>query len=409
VLALIPWNHLFDIASLCQLLDRDLEPLPEHRFREVFPDCEPGCCPTLGRAYGVATAVDIQLYKHLELAFEPGHRHAVVRLPTGEFQRIMQTVELGHFSCSLDGAGSPRQDPAHDGHEALDMNHLFPRRAAQAVDRCNGLPALPETASRLLRLAADPNADVAALAGIIKRDAPTAARILGYANSSLYGFSGKIHDLKGAIARVLGFDVAMGIAIGMNIGKTLRVPTAGVLGLDAFRRDSTYCAELAKLLAKHLPAHLEVIAGKAYMAGLLHNIGFLFLGQVFPEQHRMLEKAIAVNPGVPVTVLEDLTLHTGHGALGERLLGTWGLPREVVATARHHHDAAYQGDHAPYVHLIGVAAYLLGEYGISECMRTAVPSQSLACLELTEASARETIEEMLEKRDAFEQLVTLVA
>lgn len=409
VLALLPNDHILDIESLCGMLHRELRPLPEHRCQTVFPDCEAGCYPPLGRAYGVSTVVDIELYKFLELAFHPGHRHTVLRLSTRELQRILHSVELGRFSFRLKDGAAFRKARQQEDHDTEALHHLFPKRVPRTTDRCDRLPSLPETARRLLQLAANPAAGASDLARIIARDAPTTANILRYANSSLYGFSGKIHDLKDAIARVLGFDAALAIAIGMNIGGRLHVPEAGPLGLQAFRRDSVYCAELAQALARQLPKDLGITPGKAYLAGLLHNLGLLLLAQTYPDQYQMLATAISVNPQVPVTTIEGLFMDTRHEALAGRLLRDWELPGEAIAAIEHHHDASYQGEHAPYVQLVRLAAGLLSEYGVSRRTWPALPADALRRLGITETAAREVALSVLEQAEAIEQLVQLVA
>jgi HD-like signal output (HDOD) protein len=326
---------------------------------------------------------------------------------TVEFQRIDQPVKLGRFSHSLnDLVPLPKDsEPA-----VPDMTHLFPERAARAAEQCQVLPPLPATAIQLLQLAGDPTADAAKLARVIRQDGPTTAKLLSYANSSLYGRAVTINDVKDAVARVLGFDIAMGIAIGMTLGQTLRIPEDGTLGLTAYQRDAVYSAALAEKLTRHIPGHLGVSSGKAYLAGLLHNIGFLFLGHSFPEQYQRLAKTRAVNPHLPVKTLEYAVLDTGHEVLGGRLLSGWGLPGEVVAAALHHHDQDYQGDHAAYVHLIGLTAYLLNDHGLAELGQDAdLPQASLTYFGLSVEQVSETTEALLEHREALDQLVRMVA
>src|SRR5690606_36853424 len=158
----------------------------------------------------IITAVDVTLYTHRELMLRSGHHNTVLRMLTVDFQRIDQTVELGRFSHALDDL----VPLPHDSELAVpDMTHLFTERAARAAEQCETLPLLPTTATQLLQLAGDPNADAAKLARVIQQDGPTTAKLLSYANSSLYGPTVTINDVKGAIARLLGFDIAMGIAI----------------------------------------------------------------------------------------------------------------------------------------------------------------------------------------------------
>jgi hypothetical protein len=82
----------------------------------------------------------------------------------------------------------------------------------------------------------------------------------------------------------------------------------------------------------------------------------------------------------------------------------------VVAAALHHHDQDYQGDHAAYVHLIGLTAYLLNDHGLAELGQDAdLPQASLSYFGLSVEQVSETTEALLEHREALDQLVRMVA
>ncbi len=405
VLAVLPENRILDITSLGKQLRRDLQPLETARFLEVFSDCDLGCCPPLGRAYDVLTAVDIKLYSSVALTFDSGHRQTLVTVSTPDFQRLVQTVVLGRFSLSPQ---EPVRAQAEDG--VPDMSHLFPARAKQAVKRCETLPPLPETTRELLELATDPNAGARELAGAIEADAAVAARILRYANSSLYGFSGRIADLQSAIARVLGFDVAMGIAVGMCLGKDVRIPPMAPLGLDSYRRHSFYCATLAAQLARQAPTQLSLKPGKAYLAGLLHNLGLLFLGQLFPDQYRLLGRTLVVNPHAAITDVEMALLESTHVQLGLQLLQEWHLPDEIIAAVAHCQEEDYQGEHAGYAHLVALALRLLDDSELLGYRVATAPSAVLTQrLGLDEAQLQFALATVFDHHEALDQLIEIAA
>jgi HD-like signal output (HDOD) protein len=98
------------------------------------------------------------------------------------------------------------------------------RNALAAVGRLTNLPALSESAGRLLAAIGRNHIDIAVLVDIIGRDPVIAARVLKVANSPYYGFERQIDSVHRAVV-MLGLDVVRNIAVAsrlaaMDIGAT---------------------------------------------------------------------------------------------------------------------------------------------------------------------------------------------
>jgi HD-like signal output (HDOD) protein/prolyl-tRNA editing enzyme YbaK/EbsC (Cys-tRNA(Pro) deacylase) len=405
ILAILPHHHIIDFDALCKLLERQLEPVPAERLARVFRDCDPQCCPPLPGAYGLEAIVDSRIFRGRDVYLEPGSQSELLGLDGDEYRRLLKTTRSGCFSC-------PVSDLRGD-YPATSLRSTFkkftPRQIKQRVDSFHDLPALPGSATGILELASDPRAGARELAAVIERDAPLAARVMRYANSPLYGYPGKIRDLQSAIARVLGFDFVLNLALGITVGKSLRIPAEGPLGLDAFWRHSVYCAALVERLARTIPGKLQVRHGTAYLAGLLHNMGILLLGQAFQCDFFLLNRYLTANPEVPVRHVEKHWLGVSHDQIGGWLLESWGLPEELVTAARHHHDESYWGDHAVYSQLVLIANCLLESRGLSFGEMTDLPAFSLEMLALDEAIARALLDELLAGQRELDNLARLVA
>lgn len=378
LMAILPSNHLLDFNALCQRLNRELEPVPAAQLHGLFDDCEPHCCPPLGVAYGLDMIVDSALIEQDTLYLEPGSHSQLLCMSRSEFLRLLGDPPTGYFSHPL--TALQRDNPTATLSSTVEQ--FTPARIKRRVEEFHELPALPGTALEILDLASNPRADARDLAQLIEKDAPLAARIMRYANSPLYGYPGKIKDLQGAIARVLGFDFVLNLALGITVGKSLRVPVDGPLGLEAFWRHSVYAAALVEKLCMLMPPHNRPRRGTAYLAGLLHNMGVLLLGHAFQAEFFLLNRYLAANPDVPVETVERYLLGVGHDQIGAWLLAAWGLPEELVTAARHHHDEHYWGDHASYVQLVLIANRLLARQGLGTTLETVLPDFSLAMLGL---------------------------
>lgn len=401
VVAVLPADRLLDVDALRHKLGRALYPLTAARTQTLFQDCEQPAWPPFAAAYGQQAVIDISLYSRLVIHVAAGRRDMLLGLSVQEFQRLMGDAVLGRFSAPLPAGRAQTGTPAE--------TTPFAQQAAAAISSCRNLPVLPDSALAIFKLAADPHAGVRDLARIIELDGALSANILRYANSPFYGHPGKIADVHTAIGRVLGFDKVLGLAIGMSIGRSFRIPTEGALGLNAYRRNAVYCAALAQKLARKLPSGRDVHAGTAYAAGLLHNVGQLFVGHVFPHEHAQLECALLANSHATVPEVERQLLGFGHEEIAADLLRAWRLPDSIVAAARHHHDTAYQGEHAVYARLVCVANRALAGYGLGINEPEHLPADLLHSLGLSEECVRETAAAIWEDRADMETLAQLVA
>lgn len=406
LMAILPNDHLLDFAALCRLLNRELEPVPATQLRGIFDDCEPNCCPPLGAAYGLETIVDSALLEHERLYLEPGCHSLLLQLQPAEFQRLLGNPRCERFSQPVSALHRGDATAATLGQT---IEQFTPARIKRQVEEFHDLPALPSTALDILDLASDPRADAEDLARVIQQDAPLAARIMRYANSPLYGYPGKIKDVKNAIARVLGFDFVLNLALGITVGKSLRVPVDGPLGLTAFWRHSIHAAVLVERLSMQMPAAKRPRRGTAYLAGLLHNMGSLLLGHAFQPEFFLLNRYMAANPELPVETLEKYLLGVGHDQIGAWLLSAWGLPEELVVAARHHHDEHYWGDHAVYAQLVLISNRLLARLGLGTGRETALPDASLAALGLDAANAIALCASLCEGNTELDELARMVA
>lgn len=405
LLAVLPSDHLLDFRSLCSWLHRELEPLPAEHLTGLFDDCEALCCPPLGGAYGLDTVVDEAVFAADVVYVEPGSHSILLKFSTAEFQRLLANAHRGRFShpfSALAGRDSSRM-------LNTTLEQFTPTRIKRRVEAFHDLPALPGAALRILDIARNPRADAQDLAAAIEQDAPLAARILRYANSPLYGYPGKIKDLRGAIARVLGFDFVLNLALGITIGKSLHIPTDGPLGLDAFWRHSVYAASLVERLATLMPAAIRPNRGTAYLAGLLHDMGILLLGHAFQTEFFLLNRYLAANPDVPLETVEKYLLGVGHDQIGAWLLAAWGLPEELVTAAHRHHDEAYRGDHALYAQLVLIANRLLARHGIGTGTTTDLPAGTLEMLGLSEQQVAAAAEALWTGSTELDDLARMVA
>lgn len=420
-MAVLPLSHVLNFSALARLLGGEPQPVPAEELASTFADCESGCIPALGDAYGVSTVYDEALFEPEAVVFEGGSHVSLVRMTREGLRSLIEPAAIGRFSRSVDslqedkGANlGPCPAPA-SGAPSNCIGSYTPAAAIKdRIEAIYELPMMPEHARRILELNHDPNADASDLARVVDLDPSLAAQVMRYARSPLFSYGGKITDLEQAISRVLGFDLVMNLAVGLAALKPFRNPPDGPLGLHAFWRHATYSAALAQRVGRQLPPRLRPKPGPLHLAGLLHNFGYLAFGHLFQPEFYLLNKMVAANPRVPVTTLERQVLCMGqardvlclgHAEVGAWLLKSWNMPEEVVAAACEHHNEDYAGVHAGYANLVLLVDRLLKRYGIGDADCDVLPSPVLQRLGLTAEGVEAAAAELFEGSDGVEDMI----
>lgn len=404
LMAVLPADHVIDFDTLCRQLHRDLELVPGNRLNSIFSDCEPGSYPPLAPAYNLDVVLDAALEGMDLVTFEPGTHTSLVQMPYFQFRSL-----LGGSVLSLPFSRPAATLSGDEQSLSEAVEQFTPARVKRDVEEFHELPALPATAAQILQLAADPRANARQLAQIIEQDPALSAQVLRYANSSLYGYAGKINNLQTAIARVLGFDYVMNLALGFSIGKALRVPKDGPFGMDAFWQHSVCCARLVEVLSQYLPRAQRPPRGTAYLAGLLQNLGRLVLGHTFEAEFFLLNRFAEANPEMPSCELERQVLGVTHDQIGAWLMEAWGLPAELVTAVRYHHDEGYWDQHAVYPQLVLIANRALALHGIGEADTRGLPAFALQMLELDQQLVLDAAIQVTENIAIFDDIARRLA
>ncbi len=403
IMAVIPVSHITNVEALSRTLRRPVEPALPTDLKSVFTDCEPGYLPPVGEAYGIRVIIDANLSTPNDVYMTAGDSTCLIKLSRKDFLGLQATALLvTNFTQALD----PRlaQEPET---QTAELAAMAPEELTlrQRLEQLTELPPMPDMAARILSLHADPNADLAELAELITQDPSLAAQVMRYANSPFFGYRGQVDSVHTAIARVMGFDMVMNLALGIAVAKPFTIPKSGPLGLDAFWSHATFSASIVQELGKTLPDKaIRPRPGLAYLVGLLHNFGHLILGHLFREEFLRLNSAVAKNPDRSVLSLEQEHLGMHHGELGSWLMHAWHMPEEIVISIREHHNEAFNGPHAVYSQLVFIADRLLNSYGIGDAENNDLPLPILDALGIDEVHALNVMSRVLENRESLETM-----
>lgn len=413
ILAVLPTDHLIDFQALRACCGRDCRPAGPEQVAAVFADCAPGSVPPVPEPYGLTAVVDIRLANGEQIHFEAGSRRCLVSMHSDSFRMLHQSSRTADIARPLSALQSrnPRDFmlPGELGRQHA-LNDLRPvEDIRQTVEQVERLPAMPEMANRLLRLLNSPRATIDELTDVIQFDPSLTAQILRYSRSAFFGYRGKVDTLHQAITRVLGFETVLAMALGLAASRSFRNPADGPLGLQAFWRHATHSAALAQALTAAIGPRLPFKPGIAYLAGLLHNFGFLLAGHLFRAEFFLLNRVVAANPQVPVALIERRVLGVEHTQIGAWLMEAWKMPGAVIVSCREHHNEFYAGQHAEYAQLMLCVDHLLRAHGIGEGSGTEPPPGILTSLGLDIDEARLLAERVLKSREALDAMARQLA
>jgi len=221
------------------------------------------------------------------------------------------------------------------------------------------LPVLPDIARELILLRNRPTAEVADLVAIIAKDPVVSAQIMRHGRMPVYGYGERIESLDEAIQLVLGYDKALHLAMGLSAGKSMKIEMDGPLGARSTWLHGLKCAVVSQSLAKEMSVEDRPGLGLAYLAGLMHDIGFLLFGVLYPQEFSALNKTVEQYNQIEARELEFHVVGITHDMVGSTLLRNWNLPAEVVVAAAEHHFPDYDGKHAIFAKLVYLANQLI--------------------------------------------------
>ena len=233
--------------------------------------------------------------------------------------------------------------------------------------------------------------------------------MISWASSPYYGYQGKIDSILTAISRVLGFDLVLNLALGISVGKSLNVSSEGALGLNAYWKQSVYCATLSEKLCSFIRGNERPQRGLVYLSGLLHNFGQLLLGHLFPPQYYLINRYVEMNPHIPVASIERYLLGITHVEVGALLMESWNMPADLVSAVIGHHEEDNDNEYAIYSNIVLIANRLLNRLNIGDDTESDLPEKLLKAVGIDEADAIKALELIIEDTAELDSIAKQMA
>lgn len=405
LMAVLPGPHVLDIAAINRQLHRNLREAPAEDYQTVFADCSPGILPPLGEAYGFETVIDDGLLDQDLVYFVSGNENELVRISGYDFQLLHSNAWFGNTFSQIS-----KDDSKQKAVDTPEIETSTNKDIRQQLAELSELPELPPMAQKIVQLDTNPYSHGEDLAKLIESDPAFSEQIVRYAQTASYVKDPSLATLRQTISRGLTYDLVMNLALGISTLKAFKITEHGPLAMQASWRHATYSATLVHGLCTLLPRKQSVLTGKAILAGLLHNIGHLAMGSLFPKEFANLTTALADNNGeTSITVVEQRMFGITHSEIGHWLAELWNMPSEVCTAIKHHHDPEYDGPHKEYAYLVYLADSLLAQHNIGDASDDEIPDKLFESLGLSRQQVNAVLEKTIKDRDDLDNMARQLA
>lgn len=278
------------------------------------------------------------------------------------------------------------------------------------LNKLDTLPAMPEIAQKLLTLPLETHEGEIAMLKLIEHDPQLSAKIIGLANTPLFGSSLKTTSVRDAVM-LLGMTRVKSVAIGIAAMSALTRMPQGRLSVQDLWLHSLAVALSMRTVAQYMPAQTRPNDDHIFLAGLLHDIGYLVLAYLDTKCSDELHARMAAEPDRPLQEIEQELLDVTHGEMGAQLAQNWGLPHEIISVLRYHHDPELPEiqEGRTLIRIINIAEKLLPSFGIAELLEPGIGDAEWAALGIDPGKNEEICHRVSEQAEQARQLTNNMA
>jgi HD-like signal output (HDOD) protein len=228
------------------------------------------------------------------------------------------------------------------------------------LEKLNSIPTIPAVIRPLLHYMEKPidQMEVKRIVDMISCDEAIAAQCLRMANSALYFLPQAVKTVHGAVI-LLGMRQVREILLACSL-LNLLPKEQNLIPALALWEHSLGCAVLSRELARRIDyADPE----RAYLAGLLHDLGELINWVAFPDETRAC-LAHASAEQIPLYEVELASTGFTHCDSGSVVAEMWRLPYYLSEVIRFHHTIQQAKLHPELVGLVSLSDLLCRSNGL---------------------------------------------
>jgi putative nucleotidyltransferase with HDIG domain len=235
---------------------------------------------------------------------------------------------------------------------------------------------IPAVVKKFLEVLENPRLSLEDIATIVSKDQMLTARLLKTVNSPFFGFIYRVATIRQALL-LLGLNTAKALLLGVSLFRHVR-------GMEGLWAHSVGTAILAEMVARR---HGLIEQGELFVAGLLHDIGKVFLSVKFPQEYRRA-LLLAREKGALIVDAEREVFDATHAEIAGWALERWYLPSQLIEAIKYHHEpslAPTWSTQTAVVHISDIVARAQGYGSGGDALVPLVDDAARLRLNLSEA------------------------
>ncbi len=220
------------------------------------------------------------------------------------------------------------------------------------LSKIENLPVLPPVAIKILDKTKDPEVSIDELIDLIMMDQVLTAKMVRVVNSVYFGLGRRVDSLREALV-FLGLKEIKNVVLTTTLVNNFSNSQNSKL-FKSFWEYSFATAVVSKILAKSLKYKDHE---RAYLAGLLHDIGEVILIHNFSNEFLRVVKMVQSTDNMNFEQAENEILGISHTDFGPWLLEQWNYFGEIAHVVSRHHKpetAIYERHLVAIVHIAGL-------------------------------------------------------
>jgi HD-like signal output (HDOD) protein len=231
---------------------------------------------------------------------------------------------------------------------------------ADRVAKIDALPPLPLVLSQLMAALQRPPAeiDLDDVVRLVSSDEAVAAQCVRMTNSAMFARRRPVETVHEAVIN-LGLWRVSDIVFSCALPETFD-PFPRAIDRTTFWRHAMGCALVSQHLARLVRSPS---AEKAYLAGLLHDLGFLVNAVLLPAETRAVFER-AMKDRFPMEEIEREMLGFTHADSGRLLGEQWKVSPDILTVLQYHHDIDAAPSAKDLVALVHLSDLFCREHGL---------------------------------------------
>ena len=216
------------------------------------------------------------------------------------------------------------------------------------------LPCLPAGAPYLLKSLTSEMIDFVELASVVEKFPGIAGKLISLANSAWSAPVSEVTSLEVSCSR-LGLDVVRSTSIALAISAPFNPAKCPSFDLEYYWCSVLLTAEAAYRLVAESSSKHEFEPATARAAGLLHNLGLMWLVDRLPEEVDLALIKVKNDQAESLSQALSQIIGFDQAQAGGYLGKSWALPEPLVRAMTHYPQTDYKGPQCQLVTTVGLA------------------------------------------------------